>query len=164
MKTNKKKCAKCGVAKLLSEFHRNRSKSDGTISRCKICISDYRRERYQQSRVKEHEQRFHKRRSLEIVRLVLERLGGRCVICGCTELVLLTISHERHDGVAHRKRIGGGSSKIYRWVLKATNKKLKKANLAVRCFNCNCALNRCTEEELRMAIKYEHKRIKENRL
>ncbi len=33
-----KKCSKCGVEKSLEEFHRNKSRKDGRIGRCKECV------------------------------------------------------------------------------------------------------------------------------
>lgn len=38
MKTEKK-CAKCGEVKPIDEFHKNKYKKDGRISRCRFCIS-----------------------------------------------------------------------------------------------------------------------------
>ncbi len=47
-----KRCTKCGEEKPLSEFHRDRTKSDGRKSWCKLCTSGYQREYYEENREK----------------------------------------------------------------------------------------------------------------
>jgi hypothetical protein len=95
----------------------------------------------------------------------MERLGGaRCAICGCEELIFLTIDHADGNGHEHRKQLGGSSRRssskeIRRWILSATDAELAEWNLRVLCFNCNCALNNATEDEVCAAVAWEHLRI-----
>ena len=59
MKT--KVCTKCKVEKELSEFHKSKGKY-GVNSRCKVCIKNYDKERYQQNReaILEHQKEYQK--------------------------------------------------------------------------------------------------------
>ena len=36
-----KKCSKCGIISLKSNFHKNINKKDGVNSMCKVCMKDY---------------------------------------------------------------------------------------------------------------------------
>lgn len=92
--------------------------------------------------MRDYNKKYHHR----MTTIAIERLGGpHCVLCGCKETTFLTIDHINGGGHQHRKLTG---TSMYRWIAKATDKELKKANLRVLCFNCNCALNRCSESEL----------------
>ena len=67
-----------------------------------------------------------------------EAYGGAvcsCIPCGVTEELMLTIDHEKGNGAAHRRRIGGGGYKLYLWLKR--NK--YPAGFRVLCFNCNAA-------------------------
>lgn len=46
---NTKICTKCKKKKPLSDFHRNRKSKDGYHYRCKICIKEYDKGRYQRN-------------------------------------------------------------------------------------------------------------------
>ena len=160
MKT--KRCLKCKRKKSVQKFHCDQKRPDNLFQWCKNCVRQRAKEYYQRPGIRERCRQNSKKRAQQYVYSALKRLGGRCIICGCIELILLTISHENHDGTVHRKQIGSG--KIYKWILNATDEELKKANLAVRCYNCNCALYRCDNTELKMAVKRENERIRRNRL
>lgn len=43
MAKTKKPCSKCGQCKSLDEFHRDKYKKDGHVSRCKVCVAEYNR-------------------------------------------------------------------------------------------------------------------------
>lgn len=122
-------------------------------------INAYRKKRYARPEVKIREKQLTEYRR----RMAFDRLGGcYCVTpgCGCVEFESNTISHENHDGAAHRKRIGGGGETMCRWVLNATDAELKKANLAVRCIRCNHALSFMSKKELKALVARENKRIR----
>ena len=36
-----KKCSKCGIVKLKSDFHKNRKSGDGLNLNCKVCRKNY---------------------------------------------------------------------------------------------------------------------------
>ena len=46
-----KKCCTCKQEKSFSEFHRNKSLSDGYTRRCKACVSDFRMSAYRRIEV-----------------------------------------------------------------------------------------------------------------
>ncbi len=58
--------------------------------------------------------------------------GKRCVCCGETEPVFLTIDHINGKGAEHRRQLGAGAA-LYRWLCK----KGYPAGFRVLCFNCN---------------------------
>ncbi|MBA7562050.1 hypothetical protein ES708_03699 [subsurface metagenome] len=61
---------------------------------------------------------------------VMTLLGGKCVICGLTDLRLLNLNHKNGGGTKDRgKRI-----KVYREILSGVR---GKNEYDVRCFNCN---------------------------
>ena len=61
---------------------------------------------------------------------VISRYGGKCVVCGESDVDLLTIDHINGGGNKHRSEI----SDIYRW-LKLNDFPL---GFQVLCHNCNC--------------------------
>lgn len=81
---------------------------------------------------------------------VISHYGNRCVFCGESRILFLTIDHKHDDGAKHRKEIGGG--RIYIWLVKNNY----PDGFQVACFNCNCGKALVGEEELRktLAIKY----------
>ena len=36
-----KKCSKCGIVSLKSNFHKNNTRNDGLYNQCKVCRKDY---------------------------------------------------------------------------------------------------------------------------
>jgi hypothetical protein len=67
---------------------------------------------------------------------LMNKLGGRCLICGTTDLDTLTVHHINNDGADHRRKIsdGRGGGKFYRALLLAGD----LTGLECRCFSCNC--------------------------
>jgi len=61
----------------------------------------------------------------------IQKLGGKCVICGITDLRLLTINHK--DGRNYRTTIDKGDAFYYRIL----NGKRARGDLEVRCYNHN---------------------------
>ena len=59
--------------------------------------------------------------------------GWKCACCGETEKLFLTIDHVLNDGAVHRKDIGHGSIRTYRWLRKNNFPK----GFQVLCMNCN---------------------------
>lgn len=67
--------------------------------------------------------------------LVIEAYGGRCEVCGISELRFLTLDHSFQDGKDHRKRIGG-SSNIYADIVRRGFP--RDEGYRVLCWNHNC--------------------------
>jgi hypothetical protein len=74
-------------------------------------------------------------RSLLLRQTVLSHYGNRCTCCGETTYEFLAIDHINNNGAKHRKEIGLGGSRIYRW-LKDNN---YPDGFQVLCHNCNQA-------------------------
>jgi hypothetical protein len=61
-------------------------------------------------------------------------LGGECVICGKTDLRILTIHHKNHDGATIRREVSRSTRIIRRSILKSGD----LSGLECRCLSCNC--------------------------
>lgn len=46
---------------------------------------------------------------------LLDHYGRQCVCCGETTIQFLELHHKNGDGGAHRKEIGAGPERLYRW-------------------------------------------------
>lgn len=70
---------------------------------------------------------------------VVRHYGDKCVCCGESNIVFLTIDHIFGGGLAHRRQLGKGkaisSTGFYHWLKKTQF----PAGFQVMCFNCNCA-------------------------
>lgn len=122
-----KPCTKCGAVKPLSDFYRNSHGRDGRRGDCKACVSESRRQRYEQdgdllrSRVasyqarnpdkiaqyrarpktKAQRRRAHLRFAYGITESDYDRMlaeqNGTCAICGATESPL-AVDHDHETG------------------------------------------------------------------
>ena len=52
-----KKCCRCGIISLKSNFHKNKKSKDGLTSHCKVCKNEYNRNYYNKNRDSELERR-----------------------------------------------------------------------------------------------------------
>ena len=52
-----KKCSKCGIVKLKSNFHKDKKSKDGLTSHCRVCKSHYNKNYYNKNRDSELERR-----------------------------------------------------------------------------------------------------------
>ena len=89
-----KRCPKCKQTKPLSEYHRNKSRSDGLAAQCKPCTLEYLREYHlttkgkaSRLRSRRKDQQKHKMKhkygiTPEIYKGMLEDQNGACGICG----------------------------------------------------------------------------------
>ena len=68
-----------------------------------------------------------------IKKKVMDHYGGKCACCGEDNIVFLSIDHINGGGDKHRREIGSGGSRLYRWII--TNN--YPDDLQVLCFNCN---------------------------
>lgn len=118
-----KKCTKCGATRSLEEFHRDRRRSDGRMSRCRECVCEemrrYRREYPERARAsktasyrKNYVQTTRRYRLARLFGITLEEYGallaaqgGLCAICRRPEttrsrngvdLKVLAVDHD-HD-------------------------------------------------------------------
>ena len=75
---------------------------------------------------REHAKRSHWKLRKDIINL----LGGKCIICGTTDLRLLNLNHKNGGGTTDR----GHRINVYRELRKGIR---DKDDYDVRCFNCN---------------------------
>lgn len=77
---------------------------------------------------------YQRKRTERIKSELMTKLGNVCVICGISDLRVLTIHHIKNDGAEHRKVVGGrGGIRFYEYLLKNGI----TSNLECRCFSCN---------------------------
>ena len=65
---------------------------------------------------------------------VLNAYGNQCECCKENNPLFLTIDHINGEGNKHRKIVGSGGYKMYRWIKKNNFPK----EFRILCFNCNC--------------------------
>lgn len=74
----------------------------------------------------------------KLKKLVMDEYGGKCVCCGETEILMLTLDHVNNNGNVHRLELnkgkkGGAGHKIYVWARDNNY----PDSLQVLCWNCN---------------------------
>ena len=129
-----KLCYTCHERKPLSEFNRNKVRTDGYNSICRKC-SNARSKRYYRENTEEHKKVIkarQKRVLMEVQRWVCEYLSSHpCVDCGETDILVLDFDHRRRSrkekNVADALRAG--------WSLKRIKKEVAKCD--IRCANCH---------------------------
>lgn len=112
----KRKCSKCQKVKDESEFYRRKDRPKGSAfhPQCLEC-GKIRSVKYREElRVK-----------------IFEMYGSKCVVCGETDLDVLTVDHVNGDGNKERSN-WGSPIKFYNQIIK-----LKRKDLRVLCRNCN---------------------------
>ncbi len=121
-------------------------------------VKIYRKRDYQKHRDREREYtrewraahpgmvgKYCKAQRIRILQEMVEAYGGRCVCCGESRVLFLTIDHVNNDGAAERKGMGDGPTpnnkkgragiNFYRYLKKMGYPQDKYRLL---CFNCNC--------------------------
>lgn len=134
--TSEHMCYKCNM--LLTDenwtpYYRNRN-----IHTCKFCLRKQ-KEKYT-SRFHSPEKRRYVNDKKKIYRLKLRletmiAYGGKCVSCGETKNLFLTLDHINNNGSKDRKKIGGGVD-FYAY-LKRLGFPGKDTQLQILCHNCN---------------------------
>lgn len=107
-------CRTCGVEKPLTSFHRDKSRTNGHVNRCKECTREYAGKRYRtQPEVREAtaaRSASDRNRETRLMRLygitsaqydeLLESQGGGCAICGRPpKNVRLSVDHDHKTGL-----------------------------------------------------------------
>lgn len=175
----KKRRTKCGVVKPLTAFNWQKANSDGYHSNCKECRAEYSRKRNMRPEIKKRNQKHNTRPEVKVrtrkyyaqpkikaqrcKRFQEQKLaafnrldGACCALCGCEETCFLTIDYVDNNGAEYRRLL---RSKINLWVVNATDTELRRWNLRVLCFNCNCA-QYFSDNDICAAVAREHVRIR----
>ena len=66
------------------------------------------------------------------ISMVQDHYGGKCICCGETEPLFLTVDHIDGGGTKHRKEIN--KSSMNRWIIENNY----PDDLQLLCWNCNC--------------------------
>lgn len=149
MKSDKfsmKTCIKCKKEKALDCFGVESKRPDGKKGFCKECASILRKRYYKSELSVARTMKWRKknyaknlqymanyRRKLK--QQVIDGYGGKCVCCGETEIVFLTLEHLQGDGEKHRGGRNSGSYGAYRDVIKRGF----PPECTILCMNCNYA-------------------------
>lgn len=106
MEAKHKPCIKCGIDKLLEEFHRDRNRKDGRRLICKVCAAEYQKD--YQSRTKDKRRKYDRAYrinnrdklraayrkndlkknfdiSIDEYEIMEKKQNGLCAICGLPE-------------------------------------------------------------------------------
>lgn len=142
-----KTCSRCLRKQPIDNFYLHKTYGHRR-GQCKECI--YQLTKAWRNKNKEFHlsngRKTQKARAMRLRETVLSHYSKgvpKCVCCGVTDNVFLTLDHTKKNGAAHREQISGvvgkgksiGSVRVYSWVVK--NKFPK--GFQVLCFNCNYA-------------------------
>jgi len=86
-----------------------------------------------------YRQQFDRGRYARLRDKVLEHYGKKCVCCGETRKEFLALDHKNGEGQKHRRELGGGAFRMYRWAVRNGY----PDTFQILCHNCNMALGCC---------------------
>jgi hypothetical protein len=146
-----KRCAGCGLVKVIVEYLRNSRTPVGRMKRCRDCMGLKRKER--KARAGSLEQRrawekayYARHREPELARSkvrndalraeVLAAYGRRCVCCGETTAEFLSIDHVNGRGTKHLKELNLTGRAFYLWLKRQS---FPQDEYRLLCHNCNIA-------------------------
>lgn len=147
-RSRSKVCKNCGVEKLRSNFSDDQRARDGLQARCKPCVAEASKARYQKHKDKilaKLSERYAKDKDALNERYRKSKLEAMrhycygepyCVGCGVTNLEVLTIDHVDEDGAEHRKHVR--TNRLGEWLRRAGYPE----GYQVLCWNCNNAKHR----------------------
>ncbi|KKL68019.1 hypothetical protein LCGC14_2129140 [marine sediment metagenome] len=108
--------------------------------RCQECC-DKNQQWYHESSYKVKNRILDKQRRKDRRQRIIDHYGGKCVCCGESEPVFLSIDHINNDGADHRANITkkkgrgkqAGSTTMYKWI----ERNNYPTDLQLLCHNCN---------------------------
>lgn len=106
---------------------------------CNKRVSPYRHKTCSDEHGRLFRQQKDRERYAQLRDRVLSHYGGRCSCCGEIRKEFLALDHKNGNGQKHRKELGGGAIRMYRWAVKNGF----PAIFRVLCHNCNMALGCC---------------------
>ena len=140
--TGKHICRQCSQVKTVENFYRS-SETGRYRPWCKSCMADLAKRSRPWSKIKQRAN-FAKCR-----REVLDAYGGKCVCCGESNAVFLTMDHVNNDGSEHRKQVGVSG---VMWKIRSQG---FPPNFQILCRNCNWAkyaLGSCLHQSTTMSL------------
>ncbi len=137
-----KKCTKCGTIKPHADFYlqtHSKGSKKYPAGACKVCAIKRGKKRKVDNpeHVFKLDKAYRERRNPRVKDTVFGAYGGyKCVCCGETEKLFLTIDHINNDGANHRRKIGGKRTMaglpFYMWLIRNNFPE----GLQVLCMNC----------------------------
>lgn len=129
-----KLCSTCKEWKALSEFNKNKTKTDGYQYACKDCEKIYKKEYYLHTKEKQAETRDSiKVRNKEFLKELKSKL--KCSVCGEDRPVTLDFHHINPD----EKELSVARAVFAGWSIKRIQKEIDKCT--VLCSNCHRILH-----------------------
>ncbi len=135
-----RKCKKCGETfPLTSQHFHSAGRGEALQYSCKSCRRKLAINQYAQSEDARERKNLHRKNVVASLRReTFEKYGGEqpaCICCGEKTIEFLTLDHVNSDGNLHRKEMGIGGDRIYRWAKKHDY----PLSLQILCRNCNWA-------------------------
>lgn len=124
-----KQCITCKQQKSLTEYHKNKRKSDGLQNECKECCKIRDRKYYKKYGSKAYVTRhktYKKRNKLFIEKY--KKIYGKCVDCGITDYRVLQFDHIKNKSANVSDLLDGSS-------LQVIKEEVRKCEM--RCANCH---------------------------
>lgn len=133
-KRTKKKCPGCKKTLDIDNFYKAVSTYDGHNPYCKPCAREKTKTSGFVMSGKHKEYNAMKRFNIKLE--IINKLGGRCAVCGNSNLFHLQFDHVNNDGNQDRVEKGGSSSFSTKQ-MKAILSGKHKYELQILCANCN---------------------------
>ncbi len=140
-----KQCARCKEIKERDQFNKDNQASNGIRSNCRQCEVFIRKEQYLKNRVKriadsKKWRSANKQKANDYLlswrnknkQAFLDKYGNKCVCCGETEYIFLTLDHINGGGNKHRKELKLNATRMYQYAVKNYNPK----QFQILCMNC----------------------------
>ena len=132
-------CLKCGIKKDISEFHKNKSKSDGYQNWCKSCKGQLSKDRYITQHNKIRKQLDDRKQFMKDFIKRVKRLSS-CSICGIKGEWLLVFHHMSNNKEFDLGRAAGSASS-----LKRIKNEMRKCKIV--CANCHATIHHNLREK-----------------
>ena len=136
-----RKCKFCGLEahsrEDLESFRKDTRMSYGRANICNSCFKEEIRTPYYVTHRGEHKMSMTHRKQ-EIRFNVMQKLGGkipRCIVCGTSDMRVLTVVHIHNNGAEERRKMS--TEKIYLKIINDLSEDDARKDYQILCRNCN---------------------------
>lgn len=132
-----RRCARCGETLPLEAFGKARSNPLGRHYVCRPCARKYAKEMYHKHRDKRlaRQLRYQREYYWGLRKELVRKLGGKCVVCGITDIRVLQVNHLNGGG---KKEFRNSHNKDYTTFLRDVVRGVRGIeDLDLRCANHN---------------------------
>lgn len=137
----KKKCTDCLLLLPLEEFstfYDQRANKRYPVARCKKCAkiatAAWRKKPENAKKIALYSVEYKEK----LRKTVYDHYGNKCICCGESNYLFLTIDHINNDGGKHRLAGVYGGATTYNYIIKNNF----PTDLQILCWNCNCGRQR----------------------